>query len=226
MTVRDVSEIECPECGHVVEFWPDELVRRCRECGHRFSNPDNSMKCLEWCQYAAQCMASIGGEEDPWSGPLCNELIDRMKTAFGDDQRRIDHALAVLEMAQRIGRDTGADPLVVVPAAILHDVGRAGSQGGVGQAEHGREGRALAGELLADLGFPAAVKDDILDLIEYHHDRGKMDSRNGAVVFDADLIVNLQGWNGSSRTEALERDALTQVGRRVGTERFAARSGT
>ena len=213
----DIAEAPCPACGHRVEFWPDELVRKCPECGHRFANPENSMKCLSWCRYAAQCMSALREGDDDWIGPLREELIARMKAAFGDDSASIGHALAVLELAEEIGRRSDADPLVLVSAAILHDIGRAASRAG---AKHGVEGRATAKEILWDLGLPEAVQEEILGLIEHHHDRERMDTRNGGPLFDADLIAHLRESGRDEARDGLAREALTEAGRQIGAERL------
>jgi putative nucleotidyltransferase with HDIG domain len=221
MTARDVAEVECPQCGHTVEFWPDELMRECRRCGHRFRNPDNTLKCLEWCRYASQCMAALQESGDAWVGPLREELVERMKRAFGDDRGRIEHALAVLEVSEQVGREEGANPMVLVPAAVFHDIGRGASAGG-GDEDHGEVGGRTAAELIEDIGFPPAVVKQILRLIEAHHERAAMAAMGptGAVLFDADLIVNLEGSDEGDPVSTLEREALTEPGVRIGRRRL------
>ena len=229
LKAQDIAEAECPQCGQKVEFWPDELIRACRGCGHRVRNPQNAMKCLEWCRYAARCLAALRSGDESWVGPLREEFIERMRKAFGSDEQRIGHALAVLRAAEEIGREAGADPFVLVPAAIFHDVGR--SLPHCGDAEHGPEGRRLTAELLADLHIPGAVQDEILSLIEHHHERDRMAAPtmaaptvagatvaapNGAVLFDADLIVNLEESRRADAPSVLEREALTEASKRVG----------
>ena len=54
---------------------------------------------------------------------LRDASILEMKRVFGRDQRRIDHALAVLDYAEKILARKRADPLVVKAAAVLHDIG-------------------------------------------------------------------------------------------------------
>jgi putative nucleotidyltransferase with HDIG domain len=216
LKAQDIHEATCPQCGHVVEFWPDELVRSCRGCGHRVLNPGNSMKCLEWCRYASECLAAVREGDDSWIGPLRAELIERMEATFGDDERRIRHALAVLRLTEQIGRETGADPFVFVPAAILHDIGYAAPDAAADPSRHGPEGRRIAQRLLADLNMPGAVEREILDLIEDHHDRTKLSTPNGAPLFDADLIVNLKEKPEAERRDALDGEALTEAGRRIG----------
>ena len=53
---KDVYEIPCPSCGKAVEFFKDDLSRKCKHCGARFRNPRVDLACAEWCQYAAECI--------------------------------------------------------------------------------------------------------------------------------------------------------------------------
>jgi putative nucleotidyltransferase with HDIG domain len=218
LKAEDVAEARCPRCGRPVEFWPDEVMRKCRGCGHRFANPTNSMKCLNWCRHAAQCLEAMRGGENADLEPLREELLERMRRIFDGEQSKIDHTLDVLDLTERIGVEVGADPLVVVPAAILHDIGRARPQPDEGPAEPtDGDGRQVA-EVLADIDLPPAVKDEIADLVEHHHERDLMASRNGSALFDADLIVNLRGRDGQDRQATLATEALTDAGRRIGTQ--------
>ena len=52
----DIFEVECPNCGATVEFFKDEVVRKCK-CGVRIKNPRLDIGCAEWCQYADQCLS-------------------------------------------------------------------------------------------------------------------------------------------------------------------------
>ena len=54
---------------------------------------------------------------------LEKSCLDAMKEFFGADQRRIDHAMKVLEYAREIQAAEGGDPDVVYTAAILHHIG-------------------------------------------------------------------------------------------------------
>lgn len=53
---EDIYEVDCPNCGSKVEFWKDDVYRRCRKCSHRFRNPKLNLGCAEWCQYAKYCI--------------------------------------------------------------------------------------------------------------------------------------------------------------------------
>jgi len=202
LKAQDIAEMQCPDCGRTVEFWPDELLRKCPGCSRRLANPENSMKCLAWCRYAAQCLAAISGESGATIAPLREELVERMRKAFGDDVEKTDHALAVLNLAEDIGRQEGGDPLVLVPAAILSDIGP-------------------AAEILAEVGLPQAVQEEILETIAHREDRDKVHTPSGAALFDAVLIVSLQDKATADAEAVLAREALTDAGRRIGAARLA-----
>ena len=52
----DVFEVACTSCGRPVEFFKDDLSRKCPECGARFRNPRIDLGCAEWCPYASECV--------------------------------------------------------------------------------------------------------------------------------------------------------------------------
>lgn len=54
-----ISLFACPQCGRTVEFWPDELVRRCPECGCRIENSEAATRCMDWCPHAGQWMEAM-----------------------------------------------------------------------------------------------------------------------------------------------------------------------
>jgi len=52
----DIFEVKCPNCGEPIEFFKDEVVRKCSNCKVRIKNPRLDIGCAEWCQYADQCL--------------------------------------------------------------------------------------------------------------------------------------------------------------------------
>jgi putative nucleotidyltransferase with HDIG domain len=126
------------------------------------------------------------------------ERLDRvgsaMKSYFGEDQRRIDHALRVTGFAEEILRHEKADREVVIAAALLHDIGireaekKYGSSAGELQE---REGPPVAREIMVDLGFDEVVVDEVCTIIASHHSPGEVDTDNFRVIWDADWLVNL-----------------------------------
>lgn len=52
----DIYEVACPKCRSKVEFWKDDIYRRCQKCGHRFRNPKLDLGCAQWCPQAKLCI--------------------------------------------------------------------------------------------------------------------------------------------------------------------------
>ncbi len=65
----DVTEEKCPRCGHVLEFWKDDIALCCRHCGERVFHPRYDPGCARWCAYAEQCLRdrARGGNTPPLS---------------------------------------------------------------------------------------------------------------------------------------------------------------
>jgi len=57
------------------------------------------------------------------TAPAQEDIAAEMRKLFGEDQKRIDHALSVLSFAEQILNDEPGDREVVVAAALLHDIG-------------------------------------------------------------------------------------------------------
>jgi ribosomal protein S27E len=54
----DVFDVPCPGCGREVEFFKDDVRRRCR-CGRTIVNPKLDLACAEWCQHAEKCLGEL-----------------------------------------------------------------------------------------------------------------------------------------------------------------------
>lgn len=113
---------------------------------------------------------------------------------FGDDDRRIEHALRVLVQAERLadGRDD-ADPETVIAAALLHDVGikvseeRLGHNNGKTQEEYGPP---VAAKMLAAIDFPPDKAQIVTNIVGNHHSPSRYDYPELAILKEADRIVN------------------------------------
>ena len=144
---------------------------------------------------------------------LKDRLIGRMSAYFGKDERRIRHALRVTEYAERILQyEKDADREVVVPAAILHDIGiheaerKHGSSAGRYQEI---ESPPIARDIMLREGLPEELMEAVCRIIAHHHTPGVVDSIHFKVVYDADLIVNLED------KELSKGKFLTEGGREV-----------
>ncbi|OCL26361.1 hypothetical protein U472_10160 [Orenia metallireducens] len=125
------------------------------------------------------------------------ELIKEMKNYFGDDQRRIEHALQVTNYAERLIKLYQGDdinPEVIIYSAILHDIG-------IHQAEKkynspaGKyqeiEGPPIAKEILTSFDINKELIEEICQIIGHHHSPGTIKTTNFKLLYDADWLVNL-----------------------------------
>ena len=113
---------------------------------------------------------------------------------FGNDDRRIEHALRVLHHAEHIMEShTGCDAEIVIASALLHDVGikvseeRHGYNNGKTQEEYGP---SVAGDLLGSIGFPSDKMEIVKNIIGNHHSPSRYNYPELAVLKEADQVVN------------------------------------
>jgi len=51
-----IFEIKCPYCGEEIEFFRDDIVRKCSKCDKRVLNPKIDFGCASYCEYAEICL--------------------------------------------------------------------------------------------------------------------------------------------------------------------------
>lgn len=224
---EDVFDIECPGCQRSIEFFKDEPSRKCPGCGQRITNPKIDMGCAKWCQYAAHC---IGNLKDDSDAAVCDKLVAAMKVVFGDDKKRIDHAIAVLEGAEAIQPAVNADALIVKAAAILHDIGikKAEELYGTPSPKYQQiEGPPIARKIMVDLNLPGDTVEKVCRIIANHHtatDVETVGTPEFTAVWDADWLVNLPDIYPNVEQEELEgiikKTFRTEKGLQLATEKF------
>jgi len=128
---------------------------------------------------------------------MVESVIYKMIDYFGDDAKRINHALKVYGFASCIARSeklSASQIMVVDIAAILHDIGikeaerKYNSSGGKYQEI---EGPAIAMELLRDEGLEKGIVDRILYIIGHHHTYNMVDGTDFQILVEADFLVNI-----------------------------------
>jgi HD superfamily phosphodiesterase len=127
---------------------------------------------------------------DYCKGKITKLLIDY----FGNDFRRITHALEVLKHAEKImeKRENG-DYEVIVASALLHDIGIKQSEEVLGynngktQEEYGPP---IAEKLLESLNFPPEKTRKVCEIIGNHHSPSRYDYIELTILKEADRIVN------------------------------------
>ena len=195
----DIFDTQCPKCGRRVEFFKDEVRRKCR-CGHEIVNPKLDFGCAQWCPHAEQCVGTLPEDvkekQKAEQKDLLRERISmEMKKYFGTDFKRVNHALKVAKVAEQILKMEGGHPLVVMGAAYLHDIGireaekKHGSPSGHYQE---MEGSAIAREILERLNVQKELVEEICDIIGHHHHPREEETLNFQILYEADGLVNVE----------------------------------
>jgi putative nucleotidyltransferase with HDIG domain len=150
-----------------------------------------------------------------------------MKKVFAGDERRIEHALSVLDYAEQIQAEQGGDALVVKAAAILHDIGIAEAERKYNSSApkyQEAEGPIVAKDILAKYDLDKADVEHICRIIANHHSARDIDTIEFKIVWDADWLVNIPAeFAGASREklkEIIDKTFMTCKGRQIALELF------
>jgi putative nucleotidyltransferase with HDIG domain len=221
---EDIFEIDCPDCKKPVEFFKDDPKLKCRNCGQIVANPKIDLGCAKWCQYADKCLAVAVVNE---ANVIQKRLIRDMMNVFEDDQKRIDHAMAVLDYSERIISVEGGDPLVVKSAAILHDIGikEAEQKYNSSAAKYQEiEGPPIAREILLKYEVDQAIVEHVCRIIANHHSAKDIDTLEFRIIWDSDWLVNIPVEFPDAGTEKMQelidRIFKTSKGRQIAIELF------
>jgi len=223
-----IFEVKCPKCGNEVEFFKDDTTRLCNKCGHRFVNPEMDFGCASYCPYAEQCLGDLPQELLAERDDLLKDRVAmEMKRFFGHDFKRIGHAANVARYAEQIVKEEKGNPAVVLSAAYLHDIGipeAARKYDSTAARYHQKEGPPIAREILTKLGAREEIIDEVCDIIGHHHHPRDKETMNFKILYDADLIVNLEEGQKKKETERdrlskiIEKTFLTDIGKRLARE--------
>jgi HD superfamily phosphohydrolase YqeK len=223
-----ICEVKCPKCGHEVEFFKDDTTRKCGHCGHRFVNPNMDFGCATYCQYAEQCIGNLPPELLAQKENLLKDRVAiEMKRYFKNDFKRIGHATRVARYAERIGKSESGNLAVILSAAYLHDIGIPAAEkkyDNPAAEYHEKEGPALAKSILIKLGAKEELITEVCDIIGHHHHPKSDETINFKVVYDADILENLDERQKENPmapellTDEIEKLFLTASGREIAKE--------
>jgi len=148
-------------------------------------------------------------------------IMGDMIRYFGNDVRRINHALKVYDFACLIAHETGVDDekrQIIGIAALLHDIGikeaerKYQSSASRYQEE---EGPAVARAILEPYHLDAKTVDRVCYIIGNHHTYTKIDGIDFQILVEADFIVNIY-------EDEMKPDVVTSLKNRI----FKTEAGT
>lgn len=226
-----IFDAKCPNCGTVVEFFKDETRRRCKNCGHQVLNPKMDFGCAAHCKFAEQCFGDLPPELIKQKEDLFKDKVAvQMKLYFKTDFKRIGHSARVAGFAEKLALQENASPPIVLSAAYLHDIGAVEAMkkyNSYAPEYQEKEGPAVAREILEGLDAKPELIEQVCDIVSRHHHPGPDENANYKVVFDADIIANVQEKLKKSKLTAeearhtLEKNLLTDSGRQLAKELFS-----
>lgn len=204
------AKSRCPFCFQKMEFLPDEMFIICPVCNKALRNPKKSLEC-----------------GSPEVIEICRELVDLMVRQFGDDTRRINHALNVLYYAEQISVNMKVDHLVVGAAATLHDIGiqeaerKHGSSAGNYQE---LEGPPIARRIMQSVNITPEMIEHVCRIVGSHHSARDIDTPEFRVVWDADWLVNIPeefpGYSREKLADLVDKVFKTESGRKLAENLF------
>ena len=150
------------------------------------------------------------------------QLIGAMKSVFGEDRRRVDHSMKVLAFADQILRHERACSLVVVAAAVLHDIGihqAEAKHGSAAGAYQEIEGPPIARRILTELDVEPQAVEHVCRIIANHHSARDIDTTEFRIVWDADWLVKFPEEFGKAerpeRTRRIHKIFRTETGKKL-----------
>jgi len=208
-----IFQAPCSQCGNQIEFFKDDSSRKCGNCSYRMLNPRTDFGCASHCPYAEQCLGELPPELLAKKQELLKERVAvEMKRYFGDDFKRIGHATRVARYVEKLNQsETDANGAVTMITAYLHDIGIKEAERKFNSSspryQH-QEGPPVAREILSRLGASAGLIDEVCDIIGHHHIPRPEETINYKILYDADLIVNLEEMQ---KEKPSDRDHLEKV---------------
>lgn len=147
-----------------------------------------------------------------------NNLISELKSHFASDDRRIKHALTVLGFAESILKREPGNPEIVIPAAILHDVGikEAERKYNSSAAKYQEiEGPPIARRIMEKLNISNRIIDEVCEIIAHHHTPDVINTRNFNILWDADLITNIKEEGITINNQKIKKLFKTDEGKKI-----------
>lgn len=152
-----------------------------------------------------------------------DSLISELKLHFAEDGKRIKHALTVLGFAESILESEPGNPGIVVPAAILHDVGikEAELKYNSSAAKYQEiEGPPIARRIMRKLNINGKAINEVCEIIAHHHTPGIVDTMNFNILWDADLITNMKEEGTTINRQKIKKLFKTNEGKKIAEREF------
>jgi len=178
---EDIFEHDCPHCGSVIEFWKTDTKAKCPNCKKPVFNPKFNLGCALWCSFADQCVGDISGVYTERPEVLRDRLEIEIRRYFIGESARLKITLETSKLAaQLLEMEKEAEPVVVIAAVLLHDVGYAhckkeadDDDGNLNNCIQ-EKNIEIAFGIMGELKLPRPVQEKVIDILS-DDDEGKND---------------------------------------------------
>jgi hypothetical protein len=155
--------------------------------------------------------------------------IGKMKKLFGQDKRYINHSLKVLSYAEKIYDQENVNQVfvknVITLGSILHDTGIPAALKKYGSSEftyQENEGEITARRALNEMNIRPDIRERVCYIVTHHHSFDCIDGLDFEIIWEADMVVNLQEGNytlnGEPSEKFIERNFKTDSGKKLAAE--------
>jgi hypothetical protein len=187
---EDIFEHDCPHCGAVIEFWKTDTKTKCTNCQKPVFNPKFNLGCALWCSYADQCVGDISGVYTERPEVLRDRLEMEIRRYFIGESERLKDTMEASELAaQLLEIEKEAEPVVVIAAVLLHDVGYAHCKkeaddhdGSINKCIQ-EKNVEIASEIVKELKLPRPVQQKVIEILSEDHE-GKKNDLNRQLLED------------------------------------------
>ena len=121
-TPEDIFDVKCPGCDYSIEFWKDEPVRICKQCGREVRNPRIDLGCAKWCKFAKECLGTLP-DLNAAAAPLVDKFTGLLLGAFDKDEQLAKRIEEVRKLASEMISFQDGEPCVVFASVMLIGVG-------------------------------------------------------------------------------------------------------
>jgi len=153
------------------------------------------------------------------------QVIEKMKDVFGNDERRTSHALKVLKFSEEILTGEmirGIEAEIIILTAVLHDIGiheaerKYNSNSGKYQEI---EGPPIARKIMGEIGIEDKIIERVCYIIGGHHTWSKNNGNDFQIIWEADLLVNIEeeglNKNNPKINSIIDKNFKTSTGEKI-----------
>ena len=192
---EDIFEHQCPYCQGEVEFWKTDSRVKCPHCGEQIINPRFNLGCALWCAYAEQCVGDVSRIFTERPEALRDRLELEVRRYFIGESERFKFTLEAAAIASRLlEREKEGDPIVIIAAVLLHDIGYADCkeeplEEGAQQSCIRQKSVEYAGKVMKTLKMPLLVQGKVKEIINYDRTKEAPDTNTALFLDIIDLTT-------------------------------------